>query len=149
MFSGVGRLAFLSFLLLTATAVQGCGGSGKNLDASSGGTSGTGGTSGNPDGAQSVQYFLVSWSIVDVFDQTTSCGQAAASAVRVRVDSTSFRFDCFSSSGMTGVVPPGSHTLNADLLNAQDAVLSTDGPLTTTLDANVPKTLPSIVFYLN
>jgi hypothetical protein len=143
-------LAFLSLLFLIATTVVGCGGSSKHPDGGSGGPTGTGGTSGNPDGAQSVQYFILSWSIVDVFDQTTTCGQAAAGAVRVTVDSTQFRFDCFSGGGMTGVVPPGSHTLNAELLmNSSDSVLSTDGPLTTTLDANVPKTLPGIVFYLN
>jgi len=141
---GVGRFAFLSLLLfLATTTVAGCGGSSKHPDG------GLGGTSGNRDGAQPVQFFLVSWSIVDVLNQPTTCGQAAAGAVLVTVDSTQFRFDCFSGSGMTGVVPPGSHTLNAELLDQQDAVISTDGPLTTTLDANVPKTLPEIVFYLN
>jgi len=141
MVRGVMRFVVVSSLSFVVLAAVGCGGTGHKRDGSTDAI-------GNLDGPPPVQHFLVSWAIVDPFDNTTTCGQAAAPSVRVTVDATPFQFDCFSGSGTTGVVAPGSHTLNAELLSESGAVISTDGPLTTTLDANVDKTLPQIVFYL-
>jgi hypothetical protein len=108
-------------------------------------------TAGGTDTAAPVQYFILTWLIDDfTTGAALTCAQATAATVQVRVDTTmTFNLPCAPGQGMTGVVAPGSHTVAASLLDAQQRSLSDTGSMTVTLLANAPRALPTITFDVN
>ena len=152
------RGVFVGVLSMVVAAV-GCGGSGKKLDGgptggagSSGMDAATGGAGGNSgtDAATTVQYFQLSWTITSSIDGVTlTCAEAGASSVSVIVESLVFDLPCAPGQGTTGVVPPGSHSVTAELFTASHQLLSQTTSLSSTLQASATRTLPEIDFLVN
>ena len=141
------RRVVLIGVLSMVVPVIGCGGSSKRVDG--GPTGGTGGNSGT-DAATTVQYFELSWTITSSIDGATlTCTETGASGVSVTVDTTVFDLPCAPGQGNTGVVPPGPHSVSAELFTSNRQSLSRTSTRSATLQANVPQVLPEIEFLVN